>query len=79
MEKEVITLTCEVNKPNVKAKWLKNGEPISESEYVKMTSKDTEHTLTIPSAELDDEAVYKCIVGDRKTSARVSVKGQYAN
>lgn len=70
-----MTLTCEVNKPNIPSKWLRNGEAIAPSERIEMTVDDTRHTLTIPKSEMDDEAVYKCVIKDRKTSARVTVKG----
>ncbi|XP_046554801.1 titin-like [Haliotis rubra] len=74
MEGTSLTLTCEVNKPNIPSKWMRNGEEITPSERIEMTVDDTRHTLTIPKSEVDDEAVYKCVIKDRKTSARVTVK-----
>ncbi len=79
MEGQSLTLTCEVNKPNVQSKWLKNGEEIPASDRIEMTVDDVRHTLTIPKSELDDESVYKCVIKDRKTSARVTVKGGWPN
>ncbi|KAK7507540.1 hypothetical protein BaRGS_00001475, partial [Batillaria attramentaria] len=74
MENTPITLTCEVNKPDKAAKWQCNGKDLVPSDHIQITADGCTHTLTIPAARLEDEAVYKCMVGDRKTSGRVSVK-----
>ena len=76
MENTEIVLTCEVNKPDKPATWQCNGKDLSPSDRILITAEACTHTLTIPKALLEDEAVYKCMVGDRKTSARVSVKGR---
>ncbi|ESO99762.1 hypothetical protein LOTGIDRAFT_85536, partial [Lottia gigantea] len=73
-EKQSLVLSCEVNKEDVPSKWQKNGTDLVESETVHLTVKGCVHTLTIDNASLEDEAVYKCLIKDRKTSARVSVK-----
>ncbi|KAH9498303.1 hypothetical protein Btru_006488 [Bulinus truncatus] len=74
IEHQPLILTCEVNKPNLKATWQKDGKPLLEEEGLQILRSESTHTLKIDDAVLDDEAVYKCIVKDRKTSARVTVK-----
>ena len=75
MESQEVSLICEVNKPGKTATWQCNGQDLSPSDHIHISADACTHSLTIPAAHLEDEAVYKCMVGDRKTSARVTVKG----
>ncbi|KAK3083483.1 hypothetical protein FSP39_023775 [Pinctada imbricata] len=53
-EKESVTLTCEVSKPNVTAKWFKDNKEILASEEYQISDLDTVHTLTIKDATIED-------------------------
>ena len=75
MEKNPVELTCEVSKPNAKAKWVKNGKEITPSDRVLITCQDTVHSLKIPESVLEDAATYKCILENKETSAKITVKG----
>lgn len=70
-----LVLSCEVNKPDRPAKWQRNGQDVTPTDHIQITADGCTHTLSISSANLEDEAVYKCIVGDKKSSGRVTVKG----
>ena len=74
-EKESVTLTCEVNRSNVKAIWHKDGNLLTPSEHVQVTAKETVHTLNVKDSVLDDGAVYRCYLGNLETSATLLVKG----
>ena len=75
MENQEVSLVCEVNKPGKTATWQCNGQDLAPSDHIRIAADACTHSLTIPAARLEDEAVYKCVVGDRKTSARLTVKG----
>lgn len=76
-EKDSVTLTCEVSKPNVKAKWKKDGVEIEPSEHYDISTKDNVHTLKINNAVIEDGAVYTCQVEDKETAAKIVVKGKH--
>ena len=74
-EGEKVTLTCEVNRPDVKAKWFKDNVEIKSTEARVLTVDGCLHTLTLPSAELDDEAEYTIKLEDKSSKALVLVNG----
>lgn len=76
MENQPLTLTCQVNKPDLVATWQKDGKNIDASDRVQIVRDGVTHTLKIDKAVLEDDSVYKCTIKDRKTSARVTVKGE---
>ena len=76
MEKQSITLECEVSKPDRSATWLKNGEPITPSDHFEISAADTKHSLTIRCATLDDMARYTVRVESVETSGQLIVDGK---
>lgn len=79
MENQPLTLTCEVNKPNLEATWQKDGKNIDASDRVQILRDGHIHTLKIDNAKVEDDSLYRCIVKNRKTSAKVTVKGKTLN
>lgn len=73
-----MTLSCEVNRANVKAVWLKDGVEVMTSDHVHVTAKDMVHTLKITDATLEDSSIYLCQFEDKKTIATLTVKGKVA-
>ena len=73
-----MTLTCEASKPNVKAKWLKDGKPLSPKDQKKysVSVDGTTHTLVIPKSEVEDTAEYTCSINGSKTQSKVTVEGR---
>ena len=76
METQTATLETEVNLPDRKAKWLKNGKPIKTNGRYEMISEGTVHKLLIKDCVLDDEAEYTVQIGDNSSSATVFVEGE---
>ena len=76
VENSIVTLTCEVNKPNVKARWLKDNVEITPNENRQITVDGTVHKMTFPKVALDDEAEYTILIGDKKSSAVLFVEGE---
>ncbi len=69
-----VTFKCKLSKSGQKVIWCKDGSPLSEKDY-KITSKDTEYSLTIPTASLDDAAEYSIQCKDEKSKALLFIKG----
>ena len=76
MENQPLTLTCEVNKPDLEAKWTRDGKVMDSSDRLHITRDGCVHTLKIDKSELGDASIYRVNIKDKKTSAKVSVKGK---
>ena len=76
-EKESVVLECEVSKPDVKPKWFKDGIEIKPDKKKGITTKTDgrKHSLTIPSAMVDDGGKYTVEFGDNKTECKLTVEG----
>ena len=76
-EKEYVVLECEVSKPDVKLKWFKDGKEIKPDKKKGIITKTEgrKHSLTIPSAMVDDSGKYTLEVGDNKTECKLTVEG----
>ncbi|GFO38541.1 titin, partial [Plakobranchus ocellatus] len=73
-ENQPLILTCEVNKPDLEAKWTKEGKVIDSSDRVQVSRDGFVHTLKIDKSRMDDASIYRVSVKDKKTAAKVSVK-----
>lgn len=76
-ESQPSVLICELNKPDVQVQWTRDGEVLTPTDRVKVTSAGTVHTLTIEDTKLDDEAEYALSVGELSTTAEILVDGKY--
>ena len=77
MEKESATFECEVSKPDLAAKWYQKGSEIT-SDWDRFSTivEGSVHKLVVSSAQLGDTNKYKCVIGDQKTSAKLTVSGK---
>jgi len=75
VEGEVAKMQCKVKNPkNYPIKWFKNGKEITvPSDKYEVTEEDGRQTLTIKDLKLDDAGDYSCKIGDRETSAKLTV------
>ena len=76
-EEETATFECELSKPVKEVTWLRNGEPLSPDDRVKVTSDGKKHTLTIDKAIVDDATKYTIKIGDVESSAKLTVEGTW--
>ena len=76
MEGESVTLTCEVNIPDLPARWFKDKVEIFPTEDCQLKVEGTVHSLTIPKTTLEDEAEYMIWIGGKKSSALLLVEGE---
>ena len=76
METQTAILETEINLPDKKAKWKKNGKLLKASDRIEMISEGVVHKLLIKDSTLDDEAEYTVEIGDASSSATVFVEGK---
>lgn len=76
MEGETVEMVCEVSEDNQPATWLINGKEISPSDDISIKVDGKRHVLTIHHARPDDQAVYTVKIGDKESSADLTVKGK---
>lgn len=77
-EKETVCLECEVNKPGVKATWLKDGKKIFPRKGCKISADDKRHRLILDSAVLDDNAEYMIKLNGQSCIAKLTVEGSFS-
>ena len=79
-EKETATFECEVSKPKQSATWYQAGgkiEPgVGDWSRFRTENDGKIHRLIIESAQMDDAEKYSCNIKDKKTSAKLTVKGK---
>ena len=76
-EKDSAILECELNKPNIPVKWLKDGVELVPSDRIKLITDGCIHRLVIENATLEDSGTYTCICGGENTEATFSVDGKW--
>ncbi|CAF4166926.1 unnamed protein product, partial [Rotaria sp. Silwood2] len=77
---DTVSFECELNKPNMKVKWLKDNKPLTMNDRIQ-SSIDSEnshiHLLTMKTLETKDAATYTCVIDQpvsKKCSAPLTVK-----
>ncbi|XP_078213262.1 obscurin isoform X45 [Callithrix jacchus] len=75
-EKEKVTLECELSRPNVDVRWLKDGVELRAGKTVGIVAQGACRSLTIYRCEFTDQGVYVCDAHDAQSSASVKVQGR---
>ncbi|XP_033053404.1 obscurin isoform X42 [Trachypithecus francoisi] len=75
-EKEKVTLECELSRPNVDVRWLKDGVELQAGKTVGIAAQGTCRSLTIYRCEFADQGMYVCDAHDAQSSASVKVQGR---
>lgn len=76
-EHKMAFFQCEVNKDDVTVTWLKDDEALTPSNKHIMEDDGHIHTLVIKDVDKADVAEYAVIVGDKKSSARLHLDGEF--
>uniref|UniRef100_A0AAY3ZUS8 Ig-like domain-containing protein n=1 Tax=Denticeps clupeoides TaxID=299321 RepID=A0AAY3ZUS8_9TELE len=71
--KDVI-LTCEVNRVNATAEWMKDDQLLAESRDVVMEQRGKEFILKIKQAQKSDNGVYSCLVKSQNENVKCSAQ-----
>ena len=66
---------CELTKPNVPVKWLRDGEEMKPSDRLQISTNSYVQQLVIVDVTLDDEGSYESVAGDVSTKASLIVEG----
>jgi len=75
VEKQTASFECVVSKPDKPATWYKNDKPLTASDRIQISMDGARHQLTINSAVLDDQAIYKIQVDSATSTAKLIVEG----
>ncbi|XP_065729549.1 obscurin [Phocoena phocoena] len=75
-EKDKVVLDCELSRPNVDVRWLKDGVELRGSKTVGMGAQGACRSLIIYRCELGDQGVYVCDARDAQSSASLKVQGR---
>ena len=69
------TLTCELNRPNKKVKWTKNGKQVRGNRDCKVKADGVTHQLVFTDLADNEAGKYVCTCGDASTSCTFTVEG----
>ncbi|XP_071791673.1 obscurin-like protein 1 [Asterias amurensis] len=72
-EKQTAEFVCEISDENAEVTWMRDGQPIEESDKFLIVKQGLERRLSVTNADVPDGATYSCMVGDRRTSADLLV------
>ncbi|XP_046522205.1 obscurin isoform X1 [Equus quagga] len=75
-EKDKVTLECELSRPNVDVRWLKDGVELQVGKTVGVMAQGACRSLIIYRCELGDQGVYVCDAHDAQSSASLKVQGR---
>uniref|UniRef100_A0A8C6FW78 Obscurin n=1 Tax=Moschus moschiferus TaxID=68415 RepID=A0A8C6FW78_MOSMO len=75
-EKEKVALDCELSRPNVDVRWLKDNVELRVSKTMGMMAQGACRSLVIYRCELGDQGVYVCDAHDAQSSASLKVQGR---
>ncbi|XP_030637589.1 obscurin-like protein 1a [Chanos chanos] len=68
-----VTLECELSRPNVDVKWLKNGLELKADKGMRIYSMGRRRFLQIMQCSLSDSGTYTCDTGDISTTCKLEV------
>ncbi|XP_073912202.1 obscurin isoform X22 [Castor canadensis] len=75
-QKEKVTLECELSRPNVDVRWLKDGVELRAGKALGIVAQGTCRSLIIYRCEIGDQGIYVCDAHDAQTSASLKVQGR---
>ncbi|KAF4112061.1 hypothetical protein G5714_006856 [Onychostoma macrolepis] len=72
-EESPVILECELSRPNVDVRWLKNGLELKSSKTLRIYSMGRKRCLQILECSIGDSGLYTCEIGDLSTSCKLEV------
>lgn len=75
-EKETVQMDCELNKPYIPVKWLKDGEDLAVTDRVNPVMDGYTQYLKFQDLTLEDGASYTCVFKDISTEGKLTVEGR---
>jgi len=78
LEKDTVTLSCELSKPNVTdGKWTFNGDEINTSDQIAVAVDGCTQCLVIENVVLEQQGQYSFGIGSSNTEATLFVGGTW--
>ncbi|KAM4869534.1 LOW QUALITY PROTEIN: obscurin-like [Urocitellus parryii] len=75
-QKEKVTLECELSRPNVDVRWLKDGVELWSGKTMGIVAQGTCRSLITYRCEMRDQGIYVCDTGEAQSSASLKVQGR---
>ncbi|KAI2663414.1 Obscurin-like protein 1 [Labeo rohita] len=72
-EESAVILECELSRPNVDVRWLKNGLELKSSKTLRIYSMGHKRCLQILECSTSDSGLYTCEIGDLSTSCKLEI------
>ena len=72
---EKASFEVELTKGDAMVRWFKDNKELQFSEHVQLSIDGKRQKLKIYQAEDSDAGVYKCMVGDQISTAKLAVEG----
>lgn len=76
-EGKSVVLLCELNKPAPLVEWRRGDEVLNNGDKYQMKKKDLQLEMRIVDVTMADAGEYSCICGEEKTTASLTVNGEY--
>ncbi|KAM9483872.1 obscurin isoform 12-T16 [Salvelinus alpinus] len=72
-EAAVASMDCELSRPHVEVKWMKNGIEVKPRKDLRIYAMGRKHYFQILKCEVSDSGTYSCDAGDSSTSCNIEV------
>ncbi|XP_021434397.2 obscurin-like protein 1 isoform X8 [Oncorhynchus mykiss] len=72
-EAAVASMDCELSRPHVEVKWMKNGIEVKPRKDLRIYAMGRKHYFQILKCEVSDSGTYSCDAGDSSTSCNIAV------
>ena len=74
-ENDDVCFQCQLNKPNQKARWMKDGREIMTEGRFETDVRGDNYYLRIAAVCLEDEGKYSCTIRNLRTDGKLYVEG----
>lgn len=75
VEKDEVKLVCELSKAAADVKWFKDGQEITPSKNIAISTDGKKRILMVRKAEKANIGEYTCDCGSDKTTANLKIEG----
>ena len=76
VEKDDVSLVCELSKSVAEVKWFKDGKEIIPSKTISIRADGKKRILTVKKASKANIGAYTCDCGSDKTTANLNIEGK---
>lgn len=77
IEKDTVTLACELDDATGEVKWFKNDEEVVPDKRVQVVKDGRKRKLVIKDAKVTDAGQYSCVSNADKTEAEIVINCEW--